>query len=186
MVVLAGETVAEVDVITLKSILVGVAALCLPFSCATAEPIKFDERAFLAEFELAVANGTDGEVFKSLDHEGKVFVMEFYFNGCPACNQNAPKFEQLYEAYKSSSKVVFLNLGVDCDEDQYTAWIRKHKPQFKVLVDCGDTVTDGLRVTRFPTVVFVGKDRIEKMRKVGVWSSGDMATFKSFLDKEVQ
>lgn len=156
-------------------------------SCATAqEDVLIGVGPNLPEFQLDVKNGSPGERFTSTDHYGKVFVVEFYFNACPACNQNHKNFQRLMDEVGARDGLVYLEVGVDCDDSDYRSWISKHAPKAKVLKDCGKAVARPMQVSRYPTFVIVDKDRKEQMRVVGVWSSDTYRQIKEVLEMELE
>ncbi len=151
-------------------------AFMLLFSCQTlkAEPIP--------PFAAKVMNGGLDEWFDSNEHAGKMILLEFYFNGCPACNENAPKVKQLAKEYRNTPGVVIVEVSDDCDVGEYRKWIQRHNPIVRVLNDCdGEKVGASLGVSRFPTTVLLDGSLQETLRVVGVWNSSVLARIRQGL-----
>lgn len=132
----------------------------------------------VSHFDLEVMNG-DGGRYKSAE-KGSAFLLEFYFDSCPACNTNAPNVKEVAEEFHSD-RVQVLEVGIDCSASQYANWVRKHNPFVPVLNDCDRDVTGELGVRSFPTTVIVDCNMQEVKRYVGVWNARTKQEIKDKL-----
>ena len=127
----------------------------------------------LEAFELPQMNGENvGEVYKSADHPGAVFVFEAYFNRCPYCHENAPIIDELAAAFKDESRVQVIDLGRDCRDSDYRSWIIRHNPNHPVLKDCNQQLLGPMGVSAFPTTVIYDCRGNEVFRNVGTMDRG--------------
>lgn len=134
----------------------------------------------MPEFELV--DMRSGDMYSSSVHDGAAFVMEMYFNGCKYCNLNAPNVKKLIREFKGNSKVQILEVSIDCDEAEYSRWIKKHSPEGPVLNDCDGAVNDHLGVRSYPTTVVFSPEGRQMMRSTGVWSSSTYSKIKNYLN----
>lgn len=141
---------------------------CVALGQEDLEFIDFTQAVKLEPFTLKdMRDETD---WVSKDHcEGKKLLLEFYFERCPACNDNADNVKKLWEKVKDKACVV--EVSIDCEKDSYDSWIDRHEPKWPVLNDCDRKIARPAGASRFPTTVILDKNYNEAMRSVGVWSS---------------
>jgi thiol-disulfide isomerase/thioredoxin len=61
---------------------------------------------------VSFAGETDmGDTFSSSDFAGQVFVVNFWYAGCPPCRLEAADLEELYQEFKPS-EVVFVGVNI--------------------------------------------------------------------------
>jgi hypothetical protein len=109
-------------------------------------------------------------------------LIEFYYNGCGACNTNAAKVKAV--AHEFADTVLTVDYSYDCRESEYTAWIRRHAPMSShhlVVNGCDTAIFDDLNVNSFPTTILVDKDKNIVARYSGVWSRSVTAAIKRKL-----
>jgi thiol-disulfide isomerase/thioredoxin len=107
----------------------------------------------------------------------KPMLVEFYFNTCPACNDNADKVEMVAKEFIATAVVV--DFGYDCKASSYESWIQKHKPKHPVLNGCDSPILDG--ISGYPTTYIVDKDKKIVFKTVGTWSTSTMNTIRAKL-----
>lgn len=133
--------------------------------------------------EFALTDMRDGTKFHSSEHPDAAFVLEFYFTGCPACNQNARNVDALARRYAGNPNVIVLNVSVDCQEAAYRTWFNNHGRAVAALNACDAELVDTLGVSRFPTTYVFSPNRREAMRGVGVWSTSTVRRLQNYLDQ---
>jgi hypothetical protein len=125
-------------------------------------------------FELKQMNGENaGQMFRSSDYPGPVWVYEFYFNTCPYCNDNAPMIDRLSEQFSSELRVHVLDIGRDCRDSDYRSWLGKHNPNHPVLNDCNQALINKHQIRGYPTTVIVDCNGKVQFRNEGAFSSGE-------------
>jgi peroxiredoxin len=127
--------------------------------------------AALPHFTLPIVNGNQGEVFDSSKIKSNILI-EFYFNSCPACNQNAPKIQKIAKEFHGD-RTKILEIGVDCETNDYKDWMRKHPPEGLILNSCEGTIQDELNVSGYPTSFIFDCDGKQVFKHIGVWSNSD-------------
>ena len=125
-------------------------------------------------FELKQMNGENaGQIYRSSDHLGPVWVYEFYFNSCPYCNDNAPMIDRLSEQFSSDQRVQVLDIGRDCRDSDYRSWLGKHNPNHPVLNDCNQMLINKHQIQGYPTTVIVDCNGKVQYRNEGSFGSGE-------------
>lgn len=148
------------------------------------EDLKFMDFTVATERpDFVLKDMKSGEMFDSKDHDDAAFVIEFYFNSCPACNTNARNVKRLANEYAGNDKVQVIEVSIDCDERQYQTWINNHDPLGPVLNGCNAPLVRSLAVQRFPTTYVFSPNKREAMRGIGVWSTSTYGRIKRFLDQ---
>lgn len=119
-----------------------------------------------------------GSTFDSAKIE-KPMLVEFYYNSCPACNDNADKVSMIAKEFIATAQVV--DFGYDCKQSSYESWIMKHKPKHPVLMGCDSPIFDSVPVTAYPTTLIVDKNKNIVYKTVGSWSTSKMNTIRAKL-----
>lgn len=146
----------------------------------------FARERLVSPFEMRWMNNADtATLYRSSDHPNAVFVVETYFNTCPACNQNAPIVERLAETYADRPEVQFLDVSRDCRDADYRSWIAKHNPKHPVLNDCALKLQRELGTSRYPTTYVLDCKMNVLYSNVGVWSSSVVNQIKAVVDRQV-
>lgn len=127
----------------------------------------------------------DGGRYDSAGQLGKPIVIEFYFNACPYCDQNAPNVKALQvERHGATAQIV--EVSIDCDLSDYAAWMRRHPPGGPVLNDCdGEALAQSLGVSSFPTTIVLDKNHNRLWSSVGVWSSAKKAKIRQLISQPI-
>ncbi|MCI0650002.1 MAG: TlpA family protein disulfide reductase [Chloroflexi bacterium] len=117
------------------------------------------------DFSLALFN--TGETLRLSDLRGKVVVLNFWASWCPPCRQEAPAFEQVWQAYKDQG-VVFV--GVDIwDTDQEAV---KFLQEFGITYPTGPDPTGEIAIdyglTGIPETYFITPDGMIAHKAIGI------------------
>lgn len=131
---------------------------CVPAHAAT--PV--------VDFTVPVMNGEPDQQYNSAN--GKPILIEFYFNDCPACNNNAANVKAIANDFNNEVTHV-VEFSYDCEASDYSSWIRRHTPTAFVLYGCDHGIFDELNVHSFPTTIILDANRNVVARYVGTWSS---------------
>lgn len=126
--------------------------------------------AGLPHFSLPIVNTDQPVQYFDSTKVNAHLLIEFYFNGCPACNQNAPKIEKIGKEFHGE-KTKILEIGVDCEAEEYAEWMKKHPPSGLILNSCDGTIQDELGVNGYPTSFIFDCSGKQLFKHVGVWSS---------------
>jgi peroxiredoxin len=139
--------------------------------------------ATISPFSLPQMNATPvGKMFNTADYTGRAWLIESYFNSCSYCNENAPRVNALADFYKDNPRVIFIDLGIDRQDSQYSSWISKHKPNHPVLKDSSRTVTNQLGTQGYPTS-YVLNCKLEVLwSHEGTWEAGTENEIKAKID----
>lgn len=154
---------------------------CIALAQEDLEFIDFRSAVDMPEFVLQDMNGH--VTYESSDYFLHAFVIEFYFNSCPACNQNADNVKKLQHEFAGKPHIQIVELSIDCDDWAYTNWMSKHPPLGAVLNGCNADIVDTLNVHSFPTTYVFAPNRKQAMRGVGVWSGSTYNHIRDYLNQ---
>jgi len=78
-----------------------------------------------------------GEAISSADYAGEVYVVNFWYAGCPPCRLEAPDLEQLSRDYAEQG-VAFLGVNTYDQADTSLAFARKFDVTYPSIIDAND------------------------------------------------
>lgn len=142
------------------------------------------ERKAAVEFE---GTSDEGAKISSSDYAGKVYVVNFWYAGCPPCRLEAPLLETVATQY--AGEVEFL--GVNTYDQQATsrAFARNNKVSYPSILDA-NTVSvqfafaDSVPPNAVPTTLVIDREG----RVAARWSGliDDKSTLVSLIDRVVE
>jgi thiol-disulfide isomerase/thioredoxin len=98
----------------------------------------------------------DGQKFDLKKDKGKVYVVNFWFIGCPPCRAEIPDLNKIVEHYKDNKDVVFI--AICLDEKYDIKNFLKLFPFNYHIIDDGRYVAAKYGVHLYPTNVVVNRD----------------------------
>ncbi len=98
------------------------------------EEIAPAERGAAVDFEGV---SDTGEPIASNDYAGDVYVVNFWYAGCPPCRAEAPDLEALAQEYADGG-VSFLGVNVYDQADTARAFARTYSLSYPSIVDAND------------------------------------------------
>jgi thiol-disulfide isomerase/thioredoxin len=114
---------------------------------------------------------TDGQWLWLSKLKGKVVVLNFWATWCPACQQQIPRFLEVYKKY-SSQGLEILGLSIEQgEESEVISFIRSHKMSYPVAIADSALVSDYGPIDYIPTTFIVNKDGDIVDKHVGGLSS---------------
>lgn len=115
--------------------------------------VRFDESVDFKDFTLASVDGKE-IVLSSL--KGKVVVLNFWASWCPACREEMPSMERLYNEYKNKGLVI---VGIDFMERPGVVekYLKKTGLTFPILLDKYGKVADQFNAKLIPTTYIIDK-----------------------------
>ncbi len=137
--------------------------------------------AAVTEFQLRDMQANGG-IYDSNAYMGKPMVIEFFFNGCPYCNDNVVNVKRLTDEYYPS-KAQVVEVSVDDERSEYDRWIAKHHPITPVLDGSDEVLTRWFGVRGYPTTVVLDKNHNLLWKTSGVWNSATRARIRTLLDQ---
>lgn len=144
----------------------------------------FEAPLAISPFQLEWMNHESPNTFyDSSDYPQSVFIVEAYFKNCPYCNDNAPNIDALRNHYEGNDLVQVVDVGKDCREADYRAWIARHKPNHPVLRDCNQRMLGQLGVRGYPTTYILDCNLNVVSRFVGAMNSSTYRTIISTVDR---
>lgn len=124
-----------------------------------------------------------GTAYNTANHKNGVFVIEAYFQACPACNVSAPFVNALAAEYANQPRVQVLDVGKDRRDADYTMWIDRHKPNHPVLQDSELKLLNKLGVTSYPTTVVINCRGDIAYSESEVWNENVKRKVKAKIDE---
>ena len=138
---------------------------------------KAAEEAFYFLTNLSVGKkapevaGTDADdtVFRLADYKGKVVMLRFWGDWCPACRAMFDYERELVERYKNQP---FALVGVNSDSlKRLRAAQRRANLTWRTIWDGGDThgpIATVFRVSQWPTIVVIDAEGVIQFRSEGL------------------
>ena len=117
------------------------------------ESIYFRTGSKFSHFKTSDING-DKINTKSL--AGKIIVLNFWFIKCPPCVKEMPDLNEIADAYKNDSSVVFLGVALD-DKYRLEQFLKTTRFAY-TIIDNGQYIADQYRIHSYPTNVVVDPD----------------------------
>lgn len=127
----------------------------------------------------------DGSTLSPARFEGKPHLVYFWFTGCPPCLSTTPLLVKLYERYAPEGlEIVAVNadrvLGLPYTDEQRRAYVQKLGIPFPVAYETPEVEQAWGPISVFPTLFFVGRDRIVAEQLV---AGQDEATLAAAIEK---
>ncbi len=110
------------------------------------------------------ATELEGKKVSLSDFRGKVVLLNFWATWCPACQQEIPELERIYDEYKDKG-VVVIGAGSESSEQ-----IRQFKQRMAIsypLVKVDNKVFSTYQVRGIPTTYIIDKRGYIQHRQVG-------------------
>ena len=119
------------------------------------EPIKTQDLVEVAaktgkrapDFTLYSIDGTKFTLSQFLGHK---ILLNFWLEGCPACEGEMPLLQTAYDKY-SRDQLIILTVNVHGDSDKVSFFVGKNQLTFPVLMDSEGDVDGLYRAPYFPT-----------------------------------
>jgi peroxiredoxin len=113
-----------------------------------------------------------GETVSLSDHRGKVVLINFWATWCPPCRQEMPDIQDRYARY--SPDLVVLAVNNNETADLVAAFVDEFGLTFDPLLDPGAVVQTLYQLNGYPTSIFVDRDGVIQVIKVGFMTAGQM------------
>lgn len=85
--------------------------------------------------------------------QGKLLLVDFYFNSCGACALSQPVLKRLHQKYKSSD-ITFLSINTSDTKEAVAKYVAKNGIRYPVLIS-GKEVAKKFQVSAFPTFYLI-------------------------------
>jgi cytochrome c biogenesis protein CcmG/thiol:disulfide interchange protein DsbE len=96
----------------------------------------------------------DGAKFTLNQFLGRKVIINFWLEGCPACEAEMPLLQTAYDKY-SRDQLIILAINVRGDADKVSYYVAKEKLTFPILMDIQGDVDGLYRAPYFPTSYIV-------------------------------
>jgi peroxiredoxin len=103
------------------------------------------------DFSLYSIDGTRYTLSQFLGHP---VLLNFWLQGCPACEGEMPIIQQAYDKY-TRDQLIVLTVTVRGDPDKVTYFLAQGKYTFPVLMDSEGNVDDIYKAPYFPTTYLI-------------------------------
>ncbi len=111
--------------------------------------------------------GLDGKMVRLSDQRGKIVLVNIWATWCPACVDEMPSMEKLYQSLKGEN---FEILAVSIDALGATVvapFMKKYKLTFPALIDSAGAIRMAYRTTGVPESFIIDKKGILVQKVVG-------------------
>ena len=118
----------------------------------------------------------------SLVHlKGKIVVINFWFVGCPPCEEEMPLLNKLKDQYKGNSDIVFLSFATTSKE-KVQQYMLKQQFKYETVPGAGE-IANNYNVSAFPSNFIIDKQGIVRFTSIG--GQDDIDTYLDDKIKEV-
>ena len=146
------------------AVLVG---LSLVIAACQAETVSAPQVGKLApEFQLP---SLDGQVVSLEELRGRPVMLNFWATWCSPCIGEMPHIQAAYEEY--AADLVILAIYIGDSQSQVEDFMQQNKLSFPVMLDEDAGVAEMYNVRGIPTTVFIDRDGVIRVMKVGAYSS---------------
>lgn len=119
------------------------------------EPIVKLEPA--PEFTLKLFGGG---AYNSVDHKGRVAVVNFFASWCIPCKAEAPHLEKAYQEFNikqqdPAKKVMFVGIAIQDTEEKAKGFVKDHGLTFPAGLDADGKIKEAFGVYGLPTTFFI-------------------------------
>ncbi len=126
-----------------------------------------------------------GDSIKLSDYQGKIVVLDFWYQGCYPCVKAIPSLVKLRQEYSEKDLVV---LGINAfdakGERKFEDFVKKHKINYPIVFVQPKVITD-YNITGYPTFYIIDRSGEIKYSKVG-YSPDNEHEIKDALEKIVE
>jgi len=119
------------------------------------------------DFTLSTINGKETSLS---DYRGKIVMLNFWQSTCPACAQETPYIQAVFDGWPSD-RLEILALSVEERPVFVQTFLDTRGLTFPVLLDSDSAVSNTYEIASFPTTLFINADGIIKAKKSGHFSS---------------
>ena len=109
----------------------------------------------------------DGKMISLADYKGKVLMLYFWADFCPACKKEFPATQAYYETLKGADfEILAINVA---QKRQVSADFRKeYKASFPMIADLSSEISGAYRVKNLPVVYFISPEG-KIIRQFNAW-----------------
>ncbi len=135
--------------------------LVLAITLLTPPKVVFSQTTLdtAVNFHVKTIDGLPVWLFKKLDEENKIVVIDFFSTSCGPCQTYAPDFQGSYEDFgKNSSNVYYMGINRDADNDEVRAFDSTYNltyPTVSGLQGGGNKVFIDYNILSYPTVIVI-------------------------------
>lgn len=106
-----------------------------------------------ADFSL---KDLSGKQVSLSSYKGKALLLAFFQTTCPACQDELPQLERLYQKYRSKNFDV-IAVSIRESADTVRLFVRKNKLSFTVLLDENVEVSRAYKVRFIPSIFILDR-----------------------------
>jgi thiol-disulfide isomerase/thioredoxin len=114
------------------------------------------------------AKDLNGRLVSSLDWNGKVVVLNFWFTKCSPCKVEIPELNRLVNKY--GNKVSFISIALD-DNSALHDYLNKNKFLYQTVADQGGNISREFGIKIYPSHIVIDPEGYIYYRHIGGGSS---------------
>jgi peroxiredoxin len=98
----------------------------------------------------------NGNKYNSKNTKGKIVVLNCWFIGCHACEEEMPELNDLVSQYKNRKDIVFVSLALD-SRKKLEAFLKRKPFNYALIPSQEQFISKTLNVNGFPTQFIINK-----------------------------
>jgi len=115
----------------------------------------------------------DDEAYSTIEHAGKVIVVNFWSSWCKPCEGEAADLEAAWRYYQDRGDVLFLGVDYVDTETEARGYLNKFDITYPNGPDKGTKISQAYRISGVPETYIIGKDGILASVQIGPFRSLD-------------
>lgn len=116
-----------------------------------------------------------GTAVSNQELAGKVVVVNFWFVGCPPCEEEMPLLNKLIEKYEDKTEIVFLSF-CNTDKEGIAKFFSGHEFKYQTVPSARE-IAKTFNVSAFPTNFIIDKQGLIRFTSIG--GQDDIDTYLS-------
>jgi peroxiredoxin len=97
-----------------------------------------------------------GNRYSSESTKGKIVVLNCWFIGCQACEEEMPELNELVSQYKNRKDVVFISLALD-SKKKLEPFLKRKPFNYAIVANQNQFISKTLNINAFPTQFIINK-----------------------------
>ncbi len=109
----------------------------------------------------------DGNTFSLSDYQGTVVLLDFFYIGCPGCEEWIPHLRQFYDAY--GEKLIIISISVRPETDTISA-LNQYRSVNGIswtIASCTADVSNNYGIQYVPTLFLIDKEGYIRYKGIG-------------------
>jgi cytochrome oxidase Cu insertion factor (SCO1/SenC/PrrC family) len=124
----------------------------------------------------------DGNTFSLSDYQGTVVLLDFFYIGCPGCEEWVPHLRQFYGAYGDKLVIISISVRPETDTVSVLNQYRSDNGMSWTITSCTADVSNNYGLQYVPTLFLIDKEGYIRYKKIG-YEPGEASVFAEEIEE---